>query len=428
MAKSKSKSQSKPIGKPASKPGAGSDAESGDRPAPDRDPAWVDELRRRLLDWYRAHRRDLPWRGDGRTPVDPYRILVSEAMLVQTTVAAVVPYFERFLSRFPTVADLARADEADVLKAWEGLGYYRRARLLREAARAVVERHGGIFPDDPAAILALPGVGRYIAGAILSFAFDRPAPILEANTQRVAARWLALEGPLAETRNRERLWELAARVVPPDGGAGDFNQAFMELGALVCRPSAPSCLLCPVSNLCAARARGVVDRIPTPAPRAAPLEVRETCVVPIRKAEGGGGADIRVLAVRRGESGLWPGFWEFPTLHHDGPNPAGRPSLPATEDPTEALLDLCGLRLELVSAPAPASGTRPIRFTVTKHKVDLAIRAARAVSGGARPGLGLTDARWVALDELDALPLSAATRKIAARLRDGTLRADLPGA
>src|SRR3954453_515008 len=147
--------------------------------APDRDPQWVARVRRKLADWYEHGHRDLPWR---RTR-DPYRILVAELMLVQTTVAAVIPYSERFLARFPTVEALAEADEADVLKAWEGLGYYRRARQLQAAAQAIVRDHGGRVPDDPESGRNLPGVGRYIAGAVLSFAFDRPEPILEANTQ-----------------------------------------------------------------------------------------------------------------------------------------------------------------------------------------------------------------------------------------------------
>src|SRR5262245_30535108 len=165
----------------------GAAARTTEGPGPDADVVWVDGVREALSRWYEQGHRDLPWRRDR----DPYRVLVSEMMLVQTTVAAVVPYFGRFLERFPTVQALAAADEAEVLKTWEGLGYYRRARQLHAAARAVVGRHGGEFPDDPDAVRALPGVGRYIAGAILSFAFDRPAPIVEANTQRVLARLLA---------------------------------------------------------------------------------------------------------------------------------------------------------------------------------------------------------------------------------------------
>ena len=219
--------------------------------APDRDPYWIDRVRRKLAEWYEHGHRDLPWRQTR----DPYRILVAELMLVQTTVAAVIPYYERFLARFPTAEALAAADEADVLKAWEGLGYYRRARQLREAARAIVRDHGGSVPADVEALRALPGVGRYIAGAVLSLAFDRPAPIVEANTQRVLARWLAWPEDLQTPASRARLWQAAERLVPPDG-AGRFNQAFMELGATVCTPRAPLCLVCPVAAECRARARG----------------------------------------------------------------------------------------------------------------------------------------------------------------------------
>ena len=214
----------------------------------DENAAWVAGIRARLVDWYATARRALPRRADQ----DPYRILVSELMLVQTTVTAVIPYFERFLRRFPDVSALASAAEVDVLKAWEGLGYYRRAKQLHAAARQVVREHGGTIPDDAAAIRALPGVGRYIAGAILSFAFDRPEPIVEANSQRVLARLLAVEGSLPDRDDpRAHLASRRAPLVPAEGG-GTFNQALMELGALVCSPREPACLICPLSGLCEA--------------------------------------------------------------------------------------------------------------------------------------------------------------------------------
>src|SRR3984893_7481125 len=170
---------------------------------------WIETIRTSLSEWDDAGHRDLPWRRDH----DPYRILVAEMMLVQTTVAAVIPYFDRFLQRFPDVEALARADETEVLRVWEGLGYYRRARHLHAAARAIMDLHGGVFPDDEETIRALPGVGRYIAGAILSFAFNRPAPIVEANTKRVLARWLAWDGDIASASTQKRLWQAAERVV-----------------------------------------------------------------------------------------------------------------------------------------------------------------------------------------------------------------------
>lgn len=183
----------------------------------DLDPKWCESLRDALSDWSTTQARDLPWRGEA----DPYKVWISEMMLVQTTVAAVVPYYHRFLARFPSVQSLAIAEEAAVLKAWEGLGYYRRARQLHAASKLVVERHGGRIPDDREALLMLPGIGRYIAGAILSFAFGQGEPILEANTERLLARLIGFEADVRT--NRERLWQASKRVVPK-ANAGAFNQ------------------------------------------------------------------------------------------------------------------------------------------------------------------------------------------------------------
>ena len=283
------------------------------RDAPDLDPAWRERIRSHLVAWYGEAHRDLPWREDR----DPYRILVSEMMLVQTTVAAVVPYFARFLARFPTVSALAEADEAEVLKAWEGLGYYRRARQLHAAARAIVADHGGVFPDDPEAIRALPGVGRYIAGAILSFAFDRPAPIVEANTQRVLARWLAWGEDLKSTRSQARLWEAAGRLVPDDG-AGDVQPGIHGAGGPGLHPrGARSAWSARSPPSAVAQALGLQDRLPVATPKA---------------AAAGGGRGLRRWCVGEGASPdrqagpgrLWEQFWEFPTIHLAGPDPAGR--------------------------------------------------------------------------------------------------------
>src|SRR5262245_37457565 len=182
-------------------------------------------------------------------------------MLVQTTVTAVVPYFESFLRRFPDVRALSEAEETEVLKAWEGLGYYRRARQLQAAARMIVEKYGGEMPRDRDAIRGLPGVGRYISGAILSFAFDLPEPIVEANTQRVLVRLLAWPEELRAASTQATLWRAAERLVPSIG-AGAFNQALMDLGALICTPRTPSCLICPLAASCEARARGLQDALP----------------------------------------------------------------------------------------------------------------------------------------------------------------------
>jgi A/G-specific adenine glycosylase len=362
--------------------------------APDRDSAWVARVRERLVAWYRESGRDLPWRADR----DPYRILVSEMMLVQTTVAAVIPYFERFLRRFPTIRDLAEADEVEVLKHWEGLGYYRRARQLHGAARAVVARHCGALPSDPAALRALPGVGRYIAGAILSFAFDRPAPILEANTQRVLARWLAWREDLKSSASQTRLWEAAERLVPPEG-AGEFNQAFMELGALVCTPRAPMCLVCPMARDCQARVLGIQESLPVTVPKAPPLAVSEACALV--------GRGDRLLIVQRGSGRLWEGLWEFPTIHRAGADPAGR-SFGVPVDLAEGVLRLTGVRARI----GPVVQT--LRFSVTKHRIELTAHQATGLTEELRPGPGLERAAWVLPEEFSCFPFGAAGRRLAA--------------
>jgi A/G-specific adenine glycosylase len=363
---------------------------------PDLDPAWVAKVREHLVAWYDDGHRDLPWRRDR----DPYRVLVSEAMLVQTTVAAVLPYYERFLARFPTAEALAGADEAEVLKAWEGLGYYRRARQLQEAARAIVRDHGGTFPDDPEAVRALPGVGRYIAGAILSFAYDRPAPIVEANTQRVLARLLAWEGAIGTSATQKRLWEAAERLVPPEG-AGRFNQAIMELGAVVCTPRSPMCLVCPVAAECRARARGLQDALPIKAAKASPREVSEACAVVEREG--------RLLVVRRGPGRLWADFWEFPTIHRAGADPAGR-SFGAPIELAEGVRRLTGVRAEVGSA------VRTLRFGVTNHRVELTAHEATYLEGEPRPGPGLVEASWVEPGALADLTMGSAQRRLVATL------------
>jgi A/G-specific adenine glycosylase len=365
-----------------------------DRIALGDDPGWIARIRERLLAWYERERRDLPWRSSR----DPYRILVSEMMLVQTTVAAVVPFYARFLARFPDVRALAEADEVQVLKHWEGLGYYRRARQLQAAARAIVAQHDGTFPDDPEAIRALPGVGRYIAGAILSFAFDRPAPILEANTQRVLARWLAYRDDVKKSASQERLWEAARRLVP-DQGAGTFNQAFMELGALVCLPRAPMCLVCPVASECRARALGFQEEVPVLAPKPPPRIVSEAAALVVRAG--------RWLIVQRGPGGLWEHFWEFPTIHINGADPGER-SFGAPVDLREGVRRLTGVDVQI----GPPVLT--IRYTVTRHRVTL--DAYRAVGQSERlvPGPGLVQAAWVSPEDLSHYPFGSAHRRLTA--------------
>jgi A/G-specific adenine glycosylase len=219
-------------------------------------------LRRRLLTWYAAHKRDLPWRRSR----DPYRVWLSEIMLQQTQVATVKDYFHRFTRAFPDVHSLAAAEESEVLRLWEGLGYYRRARQLHVAAKKVVAEYGGKFPDEAEELQQLPGIGRYTAGAIASIAFNRRAPILEANTIRLLSRLVAYRGnPHSQTGQRP-LWRVAEEILPQKRVA-EFNQALMELGSLVCTPNEPKCTTCPLSAVCAAFAGGLQHEIPLEKPR-----------------------------------------------------------------------------------------------------------------------------------------------------------------
>jgi A/G-specific adenine glycosylase len=216
------------------------------RPRPALPAAAVRRFQGRLLAWYRAEGRKLPWR---RTR-DPYRILVSEIMLQQTQVERVKGYYRRFVRRYPTFADLAAADEPQVREAWDGLGYYARARHLQQTARLVMAEHGGRLPADPQAIRRLPGIGRYTAGAVLSIAFGQDEPILDTNAARVLQRWFGVRVRGGKSALHRRLWELAAQVTPA-GAAGDFNQAIMDLGATICQARRAACDACPVRRGCA---------------------------------------------------------------------------------------------------------------------------------------------------------------------------------
>ncbi|MCS7033738.1 MAG: A/G-specific adenine glycosylase, partial [Phycisphaerae bacterium] len=245
----------------------------------------ISRFRKSLLRWYRAHRRDLPWRTASGSPPDqrpdPYAVLVSETMLQQTRVTTVLPYFRRFMAELPTLHDLAAADEQQILRLWQGLGYYARARNLHRAAKLIVERFGGKIPADVATLRTLPGVGRYTAGAVASLAFGRPEPVLDGNVARVLCRLDRITTDPRSHPTSQRLWKRAAALVPEDA-PGDFNSALMELGATICTARSPACLVCPVSDYCETREAGETDRIPPPrATRPTPLVRRKVvCVVP----------------------------------------------------------------------------------------------------------------------------------------------------
>lgn len=259
------------------------------------------EIAAALGAWFDREARDLPWR---RTR-DPYAIWLSEVMLQQTRVETVIPYYERFLARYPTVADLAAAELDQVLSLWSGLGYYRRARGLHLAAREVTVRHGGAFPREAAGLRALPGIGAYTAGAIASIAFDRREPIVDGNVARVLARLEGIDDDIRGGAGARRLWAAAARLVPADR-PGQFNQALMELGATVCTPRSPRCGACPVDGACVARAEGREEELPVISPKRDAPSVSMVAAV-VR-------AGRRVLLARRAEGGLFGGLWEPPMV------------------------------------------------------------------------------------------------------------------
>ena len=358
--------------------------------------AAVAAIRAALLAWYRAERRDLPWR---RTR-DPYAIWVSETMLQQTRVEAVVPYYERFLMRFPTVGTLASADLDDVLSLWAGLGYYSRARNLKRAAEQVVAEHGGHLPDDTDALQRLPGIGRYTAGALASIAFDRPAPIVDGNVARVLARLLGIREPIESTPVKARLWEEAARLA--DGEApGDLNQAVMELGARVCIPGTPRCDTCPVSRHCDARAAGDAAELPVRAPKRAPKIVYAIAAWTLR---GG-----KVLAVQRPARGLLGGLWEMPGGEVDR---AGN----GADVAARVLRERTGLAIRDVER----AGSLEYAFT---HR-SLRLTVYRCTAGPGRVRLdGWDRHRWIAPTGFAALPLGTVSKRalavaVAARASD----------
>lgn len=281
-----------------------------------------------LLDWYMINRRDLPWRRHN----NPYFTWVSEIMLQQTRVDTVIPYFNRFIANFPTVQALAEAAEEDVLKNWEGLGYYSRARNLQAAAQQVMELHGGEMPQDKQAVFALKGVGPYTAGAILSIAFNQPQPAVDGNVMRVLSRYFLIDEDIMKGSTRVLMEELAGELIP-EGRARDFNQALMELGALVCTPKAPHCLTCPVMEQCSGRIAGRELTLPVKT-KAKPPRPEQRLVALV---EGRGEHRGQVLVRQRPSTGLLARMWELPHVLA-APAAAGKAAGPLADEPAMALL------------------------------------------------------------------------------------------
>lgn len=346
-------------------------------------------LRERLLAWYRKNRRDLPWR---RTR-DPYRIWVSEAMLQQTQVATVIPYYDRFLKRFPTAEVLSGAPVSDVLECWAGLGYYSRAKNLHAGAKKIVEQFGGKVPSDEQALRQIPGIGRYTAGAIASIAFDRPAPIVDGNVERVFCRWFGIAGDPRLPAIQRRLWELSEKLVPVES-PGDFNQSLMELGATVCLPRNPLCGECPIASGCVARRKNLQDRIPPPRRSAPRKKIRYLCGI-LRKKDS-------VLLARRPLKGLLPGLWEFP---------GGETTSAGSEK--ESLRRLLKERVGLRVRPGRLAAS--VRQTLSHRELEIQAFHC-AGSGRADPLEWYGETRWVPIRQLAETGLTAGMAAVATRL------------
>lgn len=358
------------------------------------DQTWIRRFRRAVLRWYRHSGRDLPWRDER----DPYRVWVREIMLQQTTVAAVVPYLERFLAALPTLETLADASEQDVLRLWEGLGYYSRARNLRKAAQTIVADFEGAMPVSVEAIQSLSGIGRYTAGAIASFAFGQQAAIVEANTARFYARLIGLDEELSKSSSQKRLWAFADAVVPAKE-PGKFNQALIDLGATVCRPKEPLCSECAVASLCKAFQTNRVGEIPAPKKRSVPTQLVEACVAVERRNE--------VLLQQRDETEWWSGLWDFPRFRESEGGTM-------TDDQrrtwlAKAVREQSGLEIKT------ANYVKTMTHAVTRYQITLHCYRAQVIAGRKQSKRRL---KWVPITKLREMPLTKTARRFANRLYD----------
>ncbi len=352
----------------------------------------------RLLRWFERHKRDLPWR---REPRDPYRVWLSEVMLQQTQVATVIPYFERWLRRFPTLEALAAAPLDDVLKLWEGLGYYARARNLHAAAQIVLRDYGGQLPRTVEGLMALPGIGRYTAGAIASLAFGARAPALDGNARRVLSRVFGLSRPTAA-----ELWALAESLLPR-GRAGAFNEALMELGATICAPRAPQCAACPLRAMCQARADGAPEAYPArPTRQKTPHHEVLTVVL----VDGAG----RALLGQRPRDGLLGGLWEFISAELRAPNPDAQ-GRPGCADLADLILRRSGLKVR----PSRAQPLGAVKHAFTHFKMTRQVwlvRLPKPVRAPLRPQ-GYARLVWATPEEIEQLALTRSDRRIWAMYR-----------
>jgi A/G-specific adenine glycosylase len=350
----------------------------------------ISSLAERLLNWYASYARHLPWRENP----DPYTVWVSEIMLQQTRIDTVVPYFQRWMDRFPDVVSLSNASLQEVLSTWEGLGYYSRARNLQLAAKEIVADYGGTIPGEVAQLRKLPGIGRYTAGAIASIAFGQDEPALDGNIRRVLARVFDVQEPARSSVGEHRLWELAAQNLPP-GQAGAYNQALMDLGATICTPRSPDCGRCPLTDMCQAVALGVQAERPVLSKRSATPHYTVTAAV-IRRVG-------QVLICQRPLDGLLGGLWEFP---------GGK--LQRGEDLVSCLQrEIC----EELGVDILVGGSMGVyRHAYSHFRVTLHAFSCELVNGNLPRPIQAKDLRWVALEELPGYPMGKIDRQIADRL------------
>ncbi len=351
-----------------------------------------------LLNWWDHNHADLPWRRSK----DQYAIWVSEIMLQQTQIATVIPYFERWLARFPTVQALADAPLDDVLKLWEGLGYYSRARNLHTAAQMVMRDWNGRLPTTAADLMKLKGIGRYTAGAIASIAFNEPAPILDGNVIRVFSRLTDLPDDVTQTRTKNDLWRLAEQLVPSER-PGDFNQAFMELGQQICLPAKPMCLLCPLTEFCLARQRGTQLERPVRPPRQRTPHYDVVAGIIWEKEAVVGDPKSKFLIAQRPFDGLLGGLWEFP---------GGK------QEPNETLPQtlIREIQEELAIQIEVGDFVTQVKHAYTHFRITLhAFQAHHLV--GQPQHLGVADHAWVTLADLDTYAFAVTDRKIIDALR-----------
>lgn len=373
-------------------------------PMRDREPEYRALLRGALLAYFRRHRRDFPWRRDR----DPYRVLVSEIMLQQTRAASAIPYFERWLLRFPTIAALAEAGEEEVLKAWEGLGYYSRAANLHRAARDIVKRHGGRVPSDPDDLRALPGIGAYTAGAVASIAYGIPVGAVDGNARRVLSRLMDERSP-----TERALYRWATTLVDPTD-PGSFNQALMELGSQICLPRNPRCEACPISNLCESKRSGTQEVTPQRRSRRAAPRLTMVCVGLVWRR---GGRSV-TLVRQRPSRGLLGGMWELPEREVRGPAAAaataGQLARCLTDSPRWERVGhsaMSGPREDSLLRCGPPRRLRPVAHDFTHRRMTYIPFVVEVSEMGWLPGLE-GRYRWASRDGARELPMGVAQLKI----------------